>query len=309
MKKEFDVAIIGAGIAGFSATMYARRFELEVVLFDQLAGGTLVKAGHIENYPGFNKIEGFELVNKVKEQAMQYKPTIINENVSLIKKSNGKGFVVLTEKEKYNVKAVILTTGTEWKKLNVPGEAKFRNKGVHYCAICDSYFYKGKIVAVVGSGNTAAREALLVAQTAKKVYLISKKEEIHPEPMTLRQIKATKNIEIIPQVHITEIFGDAKVKGVKLDKEYNNSKELQIDGLFIDVGHVVLSEIAKNLGVYVTEKGEIITTKEMKTNIPGFFSAGDVTNNPLKKAITAASEGCIAAHSAYEYITKEHDEE
>jgi len=310
MDKKFDVAIIGGGVAGLSAAMYARRFELKVVLFDALVGGTLVKAGHIENYPGFKAIEGFELVNKVKEQALQYKPTIINENVSLIsKKLNGKGFVVSTEKEKYNVKSIILATGTEWKKLNVPGEEKFRNKGVHYCAICDSYFYKGKIVAVVGSGNTAACEALLVSKNAKKVYIISKKQEIHPEPIILKQIKSARNIEIIPKGHIVEIFGNKKVEGIELGKEYNGSKKLQVDGLFIDVGHVVLSEIAKSLGVNVTEKGEIITNKEMKTNILGFFAAGDVTNNNLKKAITAASEGCIAAHSAYEYISKEHDEE
>ncbi|MFA6022568.1 MAG: FAD-dependent oxidoreductase [Candidatus Pacearchaeota archaeon] len=303
MKKEFDVAIIGGGIAGLSATIYAKRFELNAVLFDEMIGGMVIKAGNIENYPGFIKIPGVELIEKIKEQAMYYKPEIINENVKKIEK-NKKSFIVSTEKEKFSVKSVILATGTEWKKLNVPGEQKFKNKGVHYCAICDSYFYKGKIVAVVGSGNTAAREALLVAQTAKKVYLISKKEEIHPEPIILKQIKSAKNIEIIPKSHVIEILGDTKVNTIRLDKEFNNSKELKIDGVFIDVGHVVLSEIAKKIGVKTTEKGEIITNKSMSTNIQGFFAAGDVTNNPLKKAITASSEGCIAAHSAYEYLKK-----
>ena len=307
-EKEYDVVVIGAGIAGLSAAMYACRFELEIVLFDALVGGTAVKAGHIENYPGFKTIEGVELVNKIKEQALHYEPKVVNENVNLIKKK-AKGFVVSTEKEKYSVKSVILATGTEWKKLNVSGEQKFKNKGVHYCAICDSYFYKDKTVAVVGSGNTAARETLLVAQTARKVYMIIRGDELHSEPIIMRRVKDAKNIELITKAHILEIFGDDKVKGVKLSREFNGSKELKLDGLFIDVGHVVLSEIAKNIGVHVTEKGDIITNKEMKTNVPGFFAAGDVTNNPLKKAITAASEGCIAAHSAYEYVMKEHDED
>lgn len=228
IRKEYDVAIIGGGVAGLSAAMYARRFELNVILFDELIGGTAVKAGHIENYPGFKLIEGFELVNKIKEQTLNYNPNIINENVNLIEKKS-KGFVISTEKQKYNAKSIILATGTEWRKLGVSGEQKFKNKGVHYCAICDGYFYKNKVVAVVGSGNTASREALIVAQTAKKVYMIIRGDGLRSDPITRKRVMNAKNIELVTKAYVTEIFGDTKVNGIKLNKEFNGSNELKLD--------------------------------------------------------------------------------
>jgi thioredoxin reductase (NADPH) len=298
-----DVAIIGGGIAGLSAAMYSRRFDLDVTVFDPFIGGTIVKTDHVGNYPGFNYITGQKLADKVKEHAMAYYPKIINEMVDELKKDKD-CFIITSGKEKYQARAIILATGTEWKKLNVPGEKEFENKGVHYCAVCDGFFYKDKIVAMIGAGDSAAKDAMVLSGIAKKVYLIVRGEDIHPEPINYRRVKEAKNIEIINKTNVLEIIGENKVNKLRLDKSYKGSKELPVNGVFIDIGHAPLTEIAKHLGVKLNKKGEIITNKLTETNVKGFFAAGDVSDTPFKQAITGASEGSIAAYAAYDYITK-----
>lgn len=303
MINKTDVAIIGGGVTGLSAAMYARRFDLDVIVFDPFPGGTITKTDRVENYPGFIKLTGQELADNIKQHALSYKPKIINEPVDKIEKKSA-CFIINSNKEKYQAKAIILATGTEWKKLNVPGEKKFTNKGVHYCAVCDGFFYKNKTVAMIGAGDSAAKDALVLSGIAKNVFLIVRGDDIHPEPINYKRVKETKNIEIINKTNIIEILGDNNVKKLKLDKSYNGSKELLINGIFIDIGHTPLTNLAKELGVKLNKKGEVITNKLTETNIPGFFAAGDVADTPFKQAITGASEGSIAAYSAYEYITK-----
>ena len=171
--------------------------------------------------------------------------------------------------------------------------------------MCDGPLFKNKIVAVVGGSDSAAKDALLLSEHAKKVYMIYRGEQIHPEPINFERIKRNKKIEIINRTNITEIKGDALVRKIILDNLYKGKKELDVEGVFIAIGHVALSELAKELGVKTDEKGEIIINHmTSETNVPGVFAAGDVTNKPFKQLITGVADGCTAAYSAYEYIGK-----
>jgi thioredoxin-disulfide reductase len=300
---KIDLAIIGGGVAGFSAAMYAGRLGVKPYIFDPKMGGTLALAGDIENYPGFPSISGMELSNKLKEHAKIFNPEFITRSIAKIKTTTT-GFHIYTKKDIYHTKAIILATGTEWRKLRIPGEKKLTGKGVHYCALCDGPFYKQKTVAVIGGADSAVKEAIYLASLAKKVYIIYRKENVHPEPITLERMKRLKNIEIIKNTNLKEIIGKEKLEKIKLDNPYNNSDELILDGIFIDIGHIPMTGLAKEIGLKLNKKNEIITNKSTETNITGFFAAGDVTDTPFKQAIIAASEGSTAAFSAYQYITK-----
>ena len=298
-----DLAIIGGGIAGLSAAMYAGRFGLDVTVFDAKVGGTIILTDTIENYPGFKKLTGQELSDKIKEQAAQFKMKIVNKNVEkVINKHNC--FYVDTKKQRYKTRAVILATGTNWRKLKVPGEKELDKQGVHYCALCDGPIYKNKILAIVGGGDSAAKEALTLANISSKVYLIARGAKIMPEPINYKRIMNTKNIEIIPNTEVIEILGKDKVEKIKLSKKYKGSNELKIGAVFIDIGRIPMTRLAKEIGVKLNKKGEVIADKLMQTNIEGFFVGGDVSDTPFKQAITAAAEGSTAAFSAYDHITK-----
>jgi len=293
-----DVAIIGGGVAGLSAAMYLGRLGLKAVVFDAKLGGTITLTNVVENYPGFVKLTGQQLSDKLKEHAMVFKPRFINANVKKI--SNKKNcFSLFTDKNKYDVKAVILATGTKWRKLNVLGEKEFEKKGVHNCALCDGPFYKNKVVAVIGGADSAVKESLQLSGIAKKVYIIYRGDKLHPEPINLKRMKNLKNIEVIYNANVKEIIGSKVVEKVKLD----DGKELKLDGIFVDIGQIPLNELAKSLNVKLNKNGEVIADKLMQTNLNGFFVAGDISDTPFKQAITAASEGCTAAYSVYQYVS------
>ena len=190
----------------------------------------------------------------------------------------------------------------KWWKLDVPGSKEFENKGVNYCALCDGPLFKNKIVGLVGGSDAAAKDALVLAEHAKKIYIIYRGEKIHPEPINLQRIESNKKIEIINNTNVTEIKGEKFLTNVILDKEYQESKTLKLDGLFVAIGHIILSDLAKRLGVKVNKKREIITNKSAQTNLAGVYAAGDVSDGDFKQLITGVAEGCTSAHSAYEYI-------
>jgi len=300
----FDVAIIGGGPAGLSAAMYAGRMGLKTALFDDKVGGTIVLTDIVENYPGFKSTTGAELAKRMREHAMVYHPEVIQDRVEIAEQA-GKCFMLKTRKNKYRVKSIILATGTKWRKLGVPGEEKLSKRGVHYCAVCDGPLYKGKVVAMIGGADSAAKEGLFLASIAKKVYIIYRGKKIHPEPINLERVNKNKKIEVITSTNVTEFIGDKKLEKVKLDKKYKGSSELRLDAAFIEIGHIPVTDLAKGLGVKTDKNGEIIVDKLMQTNVPGFFAAGDITDTPFKQAITAASEGSTAAYAAYQYISKE----
>ncbi|MEK9207845.1 MAG: FAD-dependent oxidoreductase, partial [Patescibacteria group bacterium] len=210
-----------------------------------------------------------------------------------------------TNKSSYMAKTILFATGTKWRKLDVPGSREFENKGISYCALCDGPLFRNKAVAVIGGSDSAAKDALLLSKYAKKVYMIYRGNEIHPEPVNHERIRANRRIEVINNTNVTRINGGDFVTGVLLDKKYKGSDELKLQGVFVAIGHVVLSDLAKPLGVNLNEKGEIkINHMTSETNIPGIFAAGDVTDKPFKQLITGVADGCTAAYSAYEYITK-----
>lgn len=310
-KKEYDFLIIGAGVSGLAAAMYSARLGMKTLCIgtshgsEMPVGGVITTTNIVENYPGFNKISGVELAEKIKEHAKEYELVELREEkVEKVLKENNK-FLVISDKGEYYSKTILFATGTMWKKLDVPGSKEYENKGVSYCALCDALLYREKVVCVVGGSDSAAKEALLLAEHAKKVYLIYRKEKIRAEPINMQRVASNKKIEIINNTNILEIKGDKFVKSVILDKPYKGSKELKVDGVFVAIGHVVLSELAKLLGVELNEKGEIIINhKTSETNIPGVFAAGDVTDKPFKQAIVGVAEGCTAAYFAYEYIKK-----
>ena len=311
--KIYDFIIIGGGGTGLAAGMYSARLGLKTLVLgfthgtELPIGGVITTTHVVENYPGFAKISGVELAKKLENHAREYELVEIkNEKVSEVKKTKT-GFSVATKKETYEGKTILFATGTMWKKLpeTVKGNREFENRGVSYCALCDSPLFKEKIVAVVGGSDSAAKDALLLSEHAKKVYIIYRGEEIRPEPINYERIKKNKKIEIINHANIVEIKGKDFVKSVVLDRNFKGKKNLDVDGVFVAIGHIALSDLAKTLGVKTDEKNEIkINHMTSETNVPGVFAAGDVTDKQFKQLITGVADGCTAAYSAYEFINK-----
>lgn len=308
-ENDYDFIIIGAGVAGLASAMYGARLGMRTLCLGSShgselpIGGVITTTNIVENYPGFISLSGEELSEKLKSHAESYELASIKEGkVEKIEKIKNY-FQVKTDKNQYNAKTILFATGTKWKKLEVPGSKEFENKGVAYCALCDSPLFKNKVVAVIGGSDSAAKDALVLAEHAKKVYIIYRKEKIRAESINMKRIEKTKKIEIINNANVVEVKGDKSVRSVILDREYSGKRELQLDGVFVAIGHVALSDLAKDIGVTLNDKGEIIINhKTSETNIGGVFAAGDVADKPFKQAITGVAEGCTAAYSAFEYI-------
>ena len=305
----YDTIIIGAGVTGLATAMYTGRLNLKALVLGTTSGnelpigGVITLTDTVDNYPGFIHLTGEELAKKLEEHAKDYDIPIKEEkavDVSKNKKMNC--FIVKTEESAYYTKTVIFATGAKWRELSMKGADAFKNKGVHYCALCDGALYRDKILAVAGGSDTAAKEALLLAQHGKKVYIIYRGDKIRPEPVNGKLIEKTGKIEVITNTNIIEIKGDKFVKSVLLDGEYKGSKELTLDGVFGAIGHIPLSDLAVKLGVKINDKKEITIDRDSKTNIAGVFAAGDVVDSGFKQAITGVAEGVVAAHSAYTYI-------
>ncbi|MBS3077078.1 FAD-dependent oxidoreductase [Candidatus Pacearchaeota archaeon] len=313
MIMEYDFVVIGAGVAGLAAAMYGARLGLKTLVLGSShgselpVGGVITTTNLVENYPGFERLTGTELAEKIEAHAKSYGLVEVKEERVEKVSNDKKKFKIKTNKTEYFGKTVLFATGTKWKKLpeEVKGARELENKGVGYCALCDGPLYRNKVVAVVGGSDSAAKDALLLAEHAKKVYIIYRKEKIRAEPINIKRIEENAKIEIINNANVVEVKGSDFVTSVVLDKEHGGSKELKLDGVFVAIGHIILSELAKELGVNLNEKQEIIIDhKDSSTNVRGVFAAGDVADKPFKQAITGVAEGCTAAYSAFEYIQK-----
>ena len=307
MARLYDGIIIGGGVVGYAGAMYAGRMQLKTLVLGEILGGTIILTDVVENYPGFIRLTGQELADKLKEHALDYKDfvEIKEEKVTKIKGVGNCFDVFTSNNKKYRTRTIIFTTGMKHRELGVPGEKEFASKGVHTCMLCDGFFFKNKIVGVVGGSDSAAKEALLGTQWAKKVYIIYRGEKIRPEPINGRRIEQKikeGKIEIINNTNVKEIKGNDKVTHAIFDRPYKGGTEFKLDGLFIEIGADPQSELAKSLGVKTNEKGEIIIDREAKTNVPGVFAAGDVVDTKFKQAITGAGEAVLAVYSAYTYI-------
>lgn len=313
---QYDTMIIGAGCAGLAAAMYSGRFLLKTLVIGELMGGTITLTDIVENYPGFKSLSGWDLAKNLEEHAKDY-PSVDFEEARATKVEkclqhssggNSTCFKVQAGGQSFHGRTIIFATGTEWKKLGVPGEKEFSNRGVHWCALCDGSFYKEKEVAIIGGSDSAAKDALVLTQWAKKVYVIYRGEKIHPEPINLKRIEANPKIEVINNANVLEILGDAagkKVEKIVLDREVNGSREFPLNAIFVAIGHNVLSKMAQEIGVKVNSKQEIVIDRLARTNVPGVFAAGDVVDTEFKQAITGAAEGVLASYSAYEFVKNE----
>ncbi len=303
----YDLIIVGGGVVGYAGAMYAGRMQLKTLVLGEILGGTIILTDVVENYPGFIRLTGQELADKLKEHALDYKDfvEIKEENVAEIK-MRGNCFDVFTiNGKKYQSRTIIFATGMKHRELGVPGEKEFSGKGVHTCMLCDGFFFKNKNVGVVGGSDSAAKEALLGTQWAKKIYIIYRGEKIRPEPINDKRVEQKikeGKMEIINNTNVKEIKGTDKVTHVIFDKPYKGSKEFKLDAVFVEIGADPQSELAKSLGVKTNEKDEIIIDREAKTNVLGVFAAGDVVDTKFKQAITGAGEAVLAVYSAYTYI-------
>ncbi len=282
--------------------MYARRLNLRTLVLSEKTGGTILLTNHVENYPGFKDISGIELADRIREHALSYSPTVVEERVTAISR-DGNCFTLTTNGGKgFSARTVLLATGAEHKTLDVKGHDEFKNKGVHYCALCDCAFYKKKTVAVVGGSDSASKEVLVLAQHAARVYMIYRGERIRPEPVNYDRVMANKRIEVITRTNVTEIFGDKVVRGVRLDRPHKGSDTLALDGVFVAIGWVPNSELAVRLGARVNAKGEIEVNRAGETSVPGLYAAGDVIDTFFKQAVTGVAEGVTAVYHAYVYL-------
>ena len=303
MPYDYDIAIIGAGAAGYSAAIYAGRSGAMAAVFDKGMGGGLTgEADDIENYPGFKKIKGPELMEKMKDHASQYAEMHFLEEVKdLVVKEDG--VEVITPKKKYWVGAVILCTGTEHRKLGVKGEEEFRGRGVSYCATCDGPFFVGKKVAVVGGGNTAISEAIYLKDIGCDVSVIHRRDKLRAEKILEDEAKE-KGINFIWNSVVEEIFGEDMVKGVRIKNvKTGEIKEINFDGIFVSIGEEPNNELAKKIGAKLDEKGYVIVDRFQRTSVKRVYAAGDITDG-IRQIVTACGEGATAALAALEVIGK-----
>lgn len=301
-EQSYDLIIIGAGPAGLTAGIYGARRQMKTLIIAKSLGGQAALASEIENWPGIKMISGFELMNNFKEQTDKLGVEYNFNEVVKIEKIE-KGFLIKTNKEELETKAVILAFGLTPRDLEVEGEEKFKGRGVSYCAICDGPFYKQKTVAVVGSGNSALEAAEYLSKLAEKVYLINNNDKFSVEPYLMDEINKISNVETYCYSQIVEIKGDNKVSGISLKDTRNGEdiKELALDGVFVEIGHQAKTGWLKDT-LDLNEKGEIIINSLNESSMRGIFAAGDCTNTSYKQIIIAAGEGAKAALQAYKYV-------
>jgi len=275
-EKTYDLIVLGGGPTGIGCAIYAARFAMDVLVIGKIFGGLIATTHIVENYPGITTASGQGLMEMFKEHMNSLQIPYITDEIRSIEQANDH-FILHSFFQKFKAKSVVIATGSERKKLGVPGEQDFAGRGVSYCATCDGPFYKDKTVCVIGGSDSAAKEALFLSQNVKKVYIIYRGEEIRAEPINKKRVEQNKKIEIIYKTNITEIKGDNTVNSVIFD----NGTEFEVDGVFIEVGN-----------------------RKSETNLPGIFAAGDVADAPFKQAITGVAEGVIAAFSAFSYISE-----
>jgi len=304
-KEMYDVAIIGSGPAGLSASIYSSRYKLKTVVFGKLPGGTITEAHMVCNYPGLEDLSGIELGQRMLAHSKNVGAEYLPKSVVDIKKE-GDVFKIFTDgKEEYFSKVVLFATGTDRNKLAIPKEDKYLGKGLSYCATCDSMFYKDKVVAVIGGSSAATMAATMLSDVAKTVYIIYRGTELRGDPTWAEQALNRDNIQIIFQTLIIDLEGELRLEKIKLSKPYNGSEFLNVDGVFVEIGSEPNISLPKKLNIEVDEHNYIVVDKEQKTSIEGMWAAGDCTTNSnfFKQVVTAVGEGAVAANSIYLYLS------
>lgn len=297
----YDTIIIGQGPAGITAGIYAARREMKTLILGKESGGQIVWAGEIENYPGFTNISNFELITRFNEHVLTSGAEVKTVEVKKINKKEDGNFVLFTEKEQFEAKTVIIAMGLSPRYLSVPGELELRGKGVSYCANCDGPLYKEKVVAVVGSGNSAFDAAEFLSKIATKVYLIIRNDKFKAFDSLVAEVKKRENIEIITNAKINKIEGKEKVEAITYNDVDDKSVRLALDGIFVEIGRIANTDLVGDL-VERNEKNQIFTNSKQSTKTPGLFASGDVVVSDFKQITIAMGQATVAALSAYQYI-------
>ena len=303
--ETWDLIIIGAGPAGLAAGVYAGRSGLKaLILEEKMSGGEAAVAPWIENYPGFESISGPELVEKMTAHCRKSGAQLNELEKVVLVDFRGERKLVKTAKGEYSASAVIIASGTKHRLLNVPGEQEFLGRGVSYCALCDGAFFKDKRVIVVGGGNSAAMTARYLSNIAASVKLVHRREALRADAASVETLRE-QNVEFLLNSEVKEIKGDTIVKSIVLqNKSTGELKELQTDGIFIQVGEEPNIQFLKEAGITTDEGGYVIVDPRQRTNIQGVFAAGDVTNNTVKQVGTAVGQAIVAATEAFRYTER-----
>jgi len=296
-----DLIIIGAGPAGITASVYAARKRMSLLVISKDIGGQAALSGDIENYTGYQFITGPELAQKFEEHMRKFNITLKESEEVIELKKIDDNILVKTNKGNYEAKTTIIASGKRSRELNVPGEKEFRNKGLTYCATCDAPLFSGKIVAIIGGGNSALDAALQLIKIAKHVYIINITSVLDGDAIMREKINASGIVTVLNNSQVTDILGDRMVTGIKIKRE-GKLEQLAVQGVFIEIGLIPNSEFAKD--IEKNQFGEIKVNCRNETNIPGVFAAGDVTDVPEKQIIIAAGEGSKAALSAFRYLAR-----
>ena len=304
---QYDILIAGQGASGYAAALYSARYQMKCAIFGASFGGETATGGLIENYPGYPEIDGFDLMMSFRQQVERHEVPIVGEDVASISNDDDCFRLTTNEGGNYQGASVILAVGRDRRKLGLEPEDEWMGKGVSYCSTCDAPLHRGNVVAVVGGGDAAVKGAVLLSKYADKVYIVYRQDRFtRPEPVNLKQMDERANIEPIFSAKVVELKGgDSGLSSVVLDKRINGSAELSVHGLFVEIGADPRVELALQLGLKLNELNEIEVDKFGRTSVEGVFAAGDVTNasGDLKQTITAASQGALAATSAYEYVS------
>ncbi|WP_429970656.1 thioredoxin-disulfide reductase [Fructilactobacillus sp. Tb1] len=303
MTKKYDVIVIGAGPAGMTAALYASRAELSVLMLDRgVYGGQMNNTAEIENYPGFKSVLGPDLSEKMYQSSTQFGVEYGYGEVTGIE-IDGDKRIVKTADAEYEAPAVVIASGSEYRKLGAPGEAEYGGRGVSYCAVCDGAFFKGENVIVVGGGDSAIQEATYLANIAAKVTVVHRRDQLRAQRILQERAFARDNIDFIWNSNVEEIMGDdKKVTGVKIiNNQTGIETEVPAAGVFVYVGILPMTEAFRNIGI-TDEAGWIDTNDLMETKVPGIFAVGDVRKKHLRQITTAVGDGGLAGQGVFDYV-------
>ena len=296
----YDIIIIGGGPAGLTAAIYAGRANKKVLVLEKgTFGGQITSSPRVENIPGFIEITGNEFAEKLIEQAMSLEADV--ECCEVLKIVDGEIKTVVTDEGDFFGKTIIIASGTKHRLLGLPNEENFIGNGISFCAVCDGAFYEGKTVAVIGGGNSAMQEAILLSETCDKVYVIQNLDFFTGEKKLADQLFAKDNIEIIMGTAVEKLLGDTEFSGISIKSSDGGCREITLDGLFVAIGLLPQNDIFSDV-ITLDERGYIVADEHCKTSAEGIFVAGDCRTKQIRQVATASADGAVAALAACEYI-------
>ena len=296
----YDIIIIGGGPAGLTAALYACRANKKTLVIEkETFGGQITFSPKVENIPGFISLTGNEFAEKLVEQVLEQGADV--ESCEAIEIRDGEIKTVVTDDGEYQGKSVIIATGAKHRMLGIDGEERFVGEGISFCAVCDGAFYKNKTVAVVGGGNSALQEAILLSDTAKKVYVVQNLDFFTGEKKLVEQLEQLDNVEIILGVTVDSFVGDNELEGIVIKNSAGETRKLEIDGLFVAIGLIPQNEAFKNV-VKLDGRGYAEVDESCETETKGIFVAGDCRTKKIRQVTTAAADGAIAALAACDYV-------